>query len=248
MTLSEKFFVTSVAAENPLLSFTLVELSEPQNAGLLLRAYAPMLGTEDMRVAAAFFCTWYAGVCGAMHSMLAAADRRAFALRMSNMSVQLSRMDNMPLFSFYIHEGWSENPIAEIPDEGLAENAQAALSIFYRDEVSPIIAALSQASANQAALLWKQIYNELYGYMEEEAMEATSEESRAAVHDRFRRWTSDMEPEVFGLRRNPFRMTPQFMEHPTAPGQLMFVKATCCLAYRLEAFRGYCGNCPIVQS
>ncbi|MGG4142511.1 hypothetical protein ABEW34_05210 [Paenibacillus algorifonticola] len=243
----EKFFVTSVSAENPVLSFTLVELSEPQNAELLLRTYAPMIGTEDMRVAAAFFCSWYAGVCGAMHSMLAAADRRAAALRMTNMSVQLSRMDGMPLFSFRIYEGWSETIPAENSTAEPAENAQAALSIFYRDEVSPIIAALSQASQTPAALLWKQIYTSLYGYMEDEAMESVDEEIQSAVRERFRRWAWDMEPEIFGLRRNPFRMMPKFMEHPTAPGQIMFVKATCCLAYRLEAFRGYCCNCPITQ-
>ncbi|KQO18385.1 (2Fe-2S)-binding protein [Paenibacillus sp. Leaf72] len=247
MSLSEKFFVTSVAAENTILSFTLVELSEKQNAELLLRTYAPMIGTEDMRVAAAFFCSWYAGVCGAMHSMLGTADRRASALRMTNMSVQLSRIDGMPLFSFHIHEGWRETIPAEIPAEAPAENAQAALPIFYRDEVRPIIAALSQASQTPAALLWKQIYNALYDYMEDEAMEAAGEESQAAVRERFRRWAWDMEPEIFGLRRNPFRMTPKFMAHPTEPDQMMFVKATCCLAYRLAAFRGYCGNCPIVQ-
>ncbi|SFF31687.1 Ferric iron reductase protein FhuF, involved in iron transport [Paenibacillus algorifonticola] len=247
MSLTEKFFITSKAAENMVLSFTLVELSEPQNAELLLRTYAPMIGTGDIRVAAAFFCSWYAGVCGAMHSMLAGADRRASALQMTNMSVQLSLMDGMPLFSFRLHEGWSEIITAEIPDEGPAENAQAALPIFYRYEVRPIIAALSQASQTQAALLWKQIYTSLYGYMEDEAMEAADEESRTAVRERFRRSTWDMEPEIFGLRSNPFRITPKFMEHPTAPDQLMFVKATCCLAYRLEAFRGYCCNCPIVQ-
>ena len=214
---------------------------------LLLRTYAPMLGTEDMRAAAAFFCSWYAGVCGAMHSMLAAAREKAAALQNTNMSVQLSRMDGMPLFSFRIHEGWSEAIPAAISAEAPAGNAQAALAIFYRDEVRPIIAALSHASQTPAALLWKQIYNELYGYMEDEAREATSEESRAAVRERFRRWAWDMEPEVFGLRRNPFRITPKFMEHPTVPGQLMVVKATCCLAYRLAAFRGDCGNCPIVQ-
>ncbi|WP_341280805.1 (2Fe-2S)-binding protein [Paenibacillus sp. FSL H8-0537] len=247
MSLSEKFFVTSVAAENTVLSYTLVELSEPQNAELLLREYAPMLGTEDMRAAAAFFCSWYAGVCGAMHSMLAAAVSKAAALQNTNMSVQLSRMDGMPLFSFRIHEGWSEDIPAAISAEAPAGNAQAALAIFYRDEVRPIVAALSQASKTPAALLWKQIYNSLYDYMEDEAMEAANEESQAAVRERFRRWTWDMEPEIFGLRRNPFRMTPKFMAHPSAPDQMIFVKATCCLAYRLAAFRGYCGNCPIVQ-
>ncbi|ANY65998.1 hypothetical protein BBD42_05635 [Paenibacillus sp. BIHB 4019] len=247
MPLSEKFFITSKTAEDIVLSFSLEELSEPQNAELLLRAYAPMIGTGEKRVAAALFCSWYAGVCGAMHSMLAAADRRAAALRMTNMSVQLSLMDGMPLFSFRVYEGWSETIPATPSAQEPAGNAQAALAIFYRDEVRPIIAALSQASQTQAALLWKQIYTSLYGYMEDEAMEPEDEESQAAVRERFRRWTWDMEPESFGLSRNPFRITPKFMAHPTEPGQMMAVKAICCLAYKLEAEFGYCCNCPIAQ-
>ncbi|MNO51619.1 hypothetical protein D3C76_420180 [compost metagenome] len=239
---AERFFIHPEAVENVVLALPLTELSLPAKAEHLLRTYAAMLGTDDKRLAAAIFCTWYAGICGAKSALLTSAHPMAHALCLSNMSVQLIRTEGFPEFSFHFHEHWDD--LGGKPRTG--NELLDELGLFYRNDVSPIIFALAEASRTKAVMLWKHIYNQLYTFMEEEARDAAGDSRRNLIIEQFKSMTWELEPEVFGLPGNPFRIIPKFRTDPNPPHRTISIKATCCLAYQLRADHGYCSSCPIL--
>ncbi|WP_157685557.1 (2Fe-2S)-binding protein [Paenibacillus donghaensis] len=238
---AERFFIHSEAVENAVVTLSLTELSLPANAEHLLITYAAMLGTDDKRLAAAFFCSWYAGICGAKHALLTAAHPMAHALCLSNMSVQLIRTEGFPMFSFHVHENRDDL----CHKHGSVEELLDELGLFYKNDVRPIILALAEAAQVKAVMLWKQIYNQLYAYMEEDLENAAGHNSGLII-ERFKSMTWELESEVFGLRSNPFRIIPKFRTDPNPPHRSISIKATCCLAYQLRADHGYCSSCPIL--
>ncbi|MNI12460.1 hypothetical protein D3C73_656430 [compost metagenome] len=242
MQLGERFFIYSEAAENAVVTFSLTELSLPANAEHLLKTYASMLGTDDKRLAAAIFCSWYAGICGAKYALLTAAHPMAHALCLSNMSVHLIRTEGFPVFSFHVHE--NRDGLCHKHDPGNVLLNE--LGLFYKNDVRPIILALAKAAQTKAVMLWKQIYNQLYTYMEEEARNAAGDSTRNLIIEQFKAMTWELEPEVFGLPANPFRIMPKFRTDRNPPHNTISIKATCCLAYQLRADHGYCSSCPIL--
>ncbi|CAH1191154.1 hypothetical protein PAECIP111892_00518 [Paenibacillus auburnensis] len=240
--LGERFFIYPEAAENAVVTFSLTELSLPANAEYLLETYASMLGTEDKRLAAAIFCSWYAGICGAKYALLTAAHPMAHSLCLSNMSVQLIRTEGFPIFSFHIHEIRDGFCLKHVSGKLLLDE----LGLFYKNDVRPIILALAKAAQTKAVMLWKQIYNQLYTYMEEEALNATGDSTRNLIIEQFKAMTWELEPEAFGLPRNPFRILPRFRTDRNPPYNTISIKATCCLAYQLRSDHGYCCSCPIL--
>ncbi|WP_405112349.1 (2Fe-2S)-binding protein [Paenibacillus sp. FSL K6-1217] len=238
----ERFYICPETAKNAVITLPLTELCMPAQAEHLLTTYASMLGTEDKRIAAAILCSWIAGICGAKYALLTAADPLADALRLDNLSVQLIRTEGYPEFAFLIHDQGE----GAYDQDGNGKELSRELGLFYSSVVRPVIAALAEASQTRAVMLWKQIYNQLYTFIEEDALDASSTCSRNQIHSQFQAALWELEPEVFGLRSNPLRITPKFRTDPDPPHHTISVKATCCLAYKLRADHGYCGGCPII--
>lgn len=239
---AERYFISPEAVENAVVTLRLTELCMPAHAEHLLTTYASMLGTEDKRIAAAIFCTWIAGICGAKYALLTAADPLAHALRLNNLSVQLLRTEGYPEFSFPIHD--QQQGIYDRTGQG--NEFIDELGMFYQNDVRPVIAALAEASQTKPVMLWKQVYSQLYTFMEEEVQDAASESRRAQIAEQFKTMTWALKPEDFGLRINPFRVIPRFRTDPSHPHHTISIKATCCLAYQLRADHSYCSSCPIL--
>lgn len=239
---AERYFIHPEAAENAVVTLSLTELSLSASAEQLLSTYAAMLGTEDKRLAAALLCTWIAGICGAKYALLTAAHPMAYALRLGNLSVQLIRTEGYPEFAFYLHENLDN--IRE--RAGCGQEALEELGLFYKNDVRPIIHALAEAAQTRAVMLWKHVYNQLYTFVEEDVQEEADDSRRSFIMEQFQAVTWELEPEVFGLRSNPFRIRTRFRTDPSPPHHMISIKATCCLAYLLRADHGYCSSCPIL--
>lgn len=238
----ERYFIHQEAVENAVITLSLTELCQPSAAEHLLGTYASMLGTADKRIAAAIFCSWIAGICGAKAALLTAGHPMASAVCRSNMSVQLLRTEWYPEFSFPVHD--QREGIYDRSGQG--NEFIDELGMFYQNDVRPVIAALAEASQTKPVMLWKQVYSQLYTFMEEEVQDAASESRRAQIAEQFKTVTWALQPENFGLRSNPFRIIPRFRTDPSPPYHTISIKATCCLAYQLRADHSYCSSCPIL--
>ncbi|AJS58245.1 hypothetical protein [Paenibacillus sp. IHBB 10380] len=238
--LEEKFFLTLNKLENIVLTIPALDLLKVENMKHLIDTYGTLIKARERSTAAAFFISWYAGVCGAMQYMLYRGDELLLDLSLSNLSVQLYAGDHYPLFSFKINEArFSQVPIMD-RDDGYKKS----LDSFYREQVTPVIQILSQLAQINVIPLWGQIVNALYAQMEEELIEASDEKSRTRIIYYFKLLTHDVDASAFALRKNPFDIKPNFIQHPNIPDQKMLMKTACCLAYCLDSEFGYCYACP----
>ncbi|OPA74734.1 hypothetical protein BVG16_23560 [Paenibacillus selenitireducens] len=238
--LEEKFHLTLNELEKTVLTIPAFDLLKIENMKHLIDTYGSLIKARERSAAAAFFISWYAGICGAMQYMLYRGDELLLDLSLSNLSVQLYAGDSYPLFSFQVHEA----RFIEVPIMDHDDGYKKSLESFYREQVTPVILMLSQLAHIHVVPLWGQIVNVLYAQMEEAVAEASDEDSRTRIIYYYKLLTHDVDASAFGLRKNPFDINPTFIEHPHIPDQKMLVKPACCLAYCLDSEFGYCYACP----
>ncbi|MNI46813.1 hypothetical protein D3C73_1012950 [compost metagenome] len=97
--LEVKFFLTLLEPESKMLTMPASHLLEADNMMRLINTYSPLIHAGEPSTTAAFFCSWYAGVCGALQHMLVHGDGGILDLSLSNLSVQLYTGAEYPLFS-----------------------------------------------------------------------------------------------------------------------------------------------------
>lgn len=238
--LEEKFFLTLYEPDNILLSMPVFDLIQVENMKRLIDTYGPLIRTGERSTTAAFFCSWLAGVCGAMQNMLFRRDGVILDLSLSNLSVQLYAGTHYPLFSFKINEV----RFIQIPNMDRNAWRKKVLYSFYSEHVRPLIEVLSPLAQISVISLWGQIVNTLNDQMDEELAEASDEESKQRILYHYKILTHGVDASAFGLRKNPFDIKLRFIENPNKPDQKMLVKIACCLAYRLDTEFGYCYSCP----
>ncbi|RXZ80389.1 hypothetical protein EBB07_18700 [Paenibacillaceae bacterium] len=238
--LEDRFPLTTEALENTVFTLPASDLLEADNIVRLLDTYGPLIKARDRSVAAAFFVSWYAGVCSAVQHMLFRGNALVWDLSLSNLTIQLYAGDTFPLFSFKVNEMRS-NPISILDRDVWCKQF---LDLFYREQVTPLIRILSEQVHMNVMPLWGQIINAIYAQLEDELAEAPDEASRERIRDHFKTFTQGIEASAFGLRKNPFDRKQRSIEHPTNPGHQIAMKNACCLAYCLDADFGYCYECP----
>jgi ferric iron reductase protein FhuF len=238
--LEERFPLTLNRLENTVLTVPASDLLIEENMGLLIHTYGPLIKARERSAAAAFFMSWFAGVCGAMQHMLISGNEQLLDLSLSNLSVQLYAGDHYPLFSFQINEA----RFSSIPIIDRDSWCKKTLDTFYTDNVTPFIQILSSLTQMNAIPLWGQIVNALYAQKEEDLAEAPDEESRNRIIYHFKMLTHGVKASAFGLRKNPFDIELNFTQHPNDPAHKMLVKTACCLAYCLDSEFGNCYDCP----
>ncbi|OBZ11109.1 hypothetical protein [Bacillus sp. FJAT-26390] len=238
--LEERFALTLNKLENTVLTLPASDLLIEENMGLLIHTYGPLIKARERSAAAAFFMSWYAGVCGAMQHMLSSGDDQLLDLSLSNLSVQLYAGDHYPLFSFQINEA----RFSSIPIIDRDSWCKKTLDTFYTDNVTPFIHILSRLTQMNAIPLWGQIVNALYAQMEEDLAAVPDEVRRTSIIYHFKMLTHGVKGRAFGLRKNPFDIKLNFTRHPNNPPHKVLVKTACCLAYCLDSEFGYCYECP----
>ncbi|HBS44666.1 MAG TPA: hypothetical protein DEA91_09800 [Paenibacillus sp.] len=238
--LEENFYLTLHAPENAMLTIPALDLLKFERMEELIDMYGSLIKARERSTAAAFFMSWYAGVCGAMQHMLYRDCTQLLDLSLSNITVQLYAGEHYPFFLFTI----VEMRFTKSLDKDRMEGHKQLLDFFYREHVTPLIQTLSQTADIHVIPLWGQIINALYPQLQEELAEASDEASRTKINEYFQMLTYDMEASAFGLHKNPFVIKQTHIEHPTIPEQKVFIKAACCLAYSLDHEISYCYECP----
>ncbi|BBI31007.1 (2Fe-2S)-binding protein [Cohnella abietis] len=238
--LEESFFLTLYEPENIVLTMQASELLNIENMVRLIDTYAPLITASERSTGAAFFCTWFAGVCSALQQMLYHSDGPILDLSLSNLSVQLYAGTHYPLFSFKI----IETRYIDTPDTDRHTWCKALLSSFYKEQVTPLMLILSQAAQMRVIPLWGQLVYALYDQRENELATASDNAYKENIISQFNILSHDVDASAFGLRKNPFDIKLKFIDDPVNPDQKLLVKTACCLAYRLGARSDYCYTCP----
>ncbi|REK76410.1 hypothetical protein DX130_05045 [Paenibacillus paeoniae] len=96
--LEESFYLTLHDHENTMLAIPALDLLKPGRMEELIDAYGRLIHARERSTAAAFFMSWFAGVCSAMQHMLYRDYAQLLDLSLSNLTVQLCEGEHYPFF------------------------------------------------------------------------------------------------------------------------------------------------------
>ncbi|WP_458122933.1 hypothetical protein [Paenibacillus sp. Z3-2] len=240
--LENRYFLSLHDPDPMHLLFTIsaTDLLHENHMNHLLDTYGPLIKSGERCVTAAFFCNWYASVCSALQNMLFGGADYIYDLSLSNISVQLYIKEQYPLFSFKI----KNTKRIQIPKRNREEWCAQILQVFYKENVRPLLEALSDITQISVLSLWGQVVSALYSYMEEELSETSDENSKRSITFQKHILRRGLDASTLGLLKNPFDIKLRFTQHINDPGRQVLIKPSCCQAYRLDAKFGYCYDCP----
>ncbi|AZN41768.1 IucA/IucC family C-terminal-domain containing protein [Paenibacillus albus] len=242
--LEEKFFLTSSEAENAVLIMPAADLLNEEKLLHVLNTYGPLIQAQERPEAAAFFISWYAILCSALHYMMFHRADKVIDLSFSNVTLQLVVEGSYPLFSFKLNN----NRYIEIPSVERSEWMNRTMESFYKEQLTPLIQLLARLARVNPTVLWGQVVNTAYDLLEEELSEASVEEHKQAIIHHFHTRLADIDASAFGLSINPFAKKRIFIEDPADSNRTIALKSACCLAYclphRLNMTFNYCYTCP----
>ncbi|WP_028563237.1 hypothetical protein [Paenibacillus pinihumi] len=238
--LEEKFFLTLNEPEEIIFTIPASDLLKEESMKHLIGTYGMLIQARECSATAAFFISWYAGVCGALQHMLYRGDELVLDLSLSKLSVQLYNCGPYPRFSFKINELQYHKAPIQNRDDWIRE----LLDSFYRVNITPVIQSLAESVQMNVIPLWGQIVNTMYAQIEEELAGASDEKVWKRIISHFELLKRGVMSSAFGLRKNPFDIKRIFVEHPTIPDQKVAIKTACCLACCLNGDFGYCYECP----
>jgi len=238
--LQEMFHITLEDREGALFSMTAEDLLDQENAKHFLRIYASCIKSPELQPAAAYFGGWFGFVAFALQYMLSVENKR-IDLSLSNITVQLYPKGQYFPLSFKINR-WSERVLPASETERTRSRYQA-LADFYGKTVRPLFEAVSAAAEIHVGQLWGQLPARFY-YFKNNLLDNMEDAGlRTRITDDYNALVHELEPTVFGTKKNPFNIKLRMVEDIRDPQKQVPLKSACCLYYKTEGGE-YCYTCP----
>jgi hypothetical protein len=207
------------------MSVPLTELLTPDGAARFLSVYAQGIRADRLQPAAAFFCA-YAGDLAVAQQYMLSVGNRVIDVSLPNLTIQIYQDHERHRLSFGLQR-WSERPL---PTTGPGRTLQRsrALSDVYSRTLAPVFHAISAAAHMHLGQLWGQLPARLLYFKGVMLSLARTEPVRDRILED---WNAlhDLDPGVFGLRKNPFCVRPRLVEDMADPQKRVPIKSACCL-------------------
>jgi ferric iron reductase protein FhuF len=160
--------------------------------------------------------------------------------KLEDMTFQFEQHDD------HAHVGYRLDQLEVVPlPEGNERLAflHAAWSEWIRVMIRPFIESIAQAGGLKAEMIWSQFGAQLLSTMDYVRDHLAMSElvdriqlDLAVIHE--------LEPELFGRKRNPFVHKPRFVDNPWSPPDGMYIlRSSCCMFDHREGGEK-CYNCP----
>ncbi|MBE1446508.1 (2Fe-2S)-binding protein [Paenibacillus sp. OAS669] len=234
-----QFFVVLEDQPGTLFGASLSCLSRRQGASAFIQTYAPLLKALEPDVAAAYFASWFGGVCAAFQYSLWH-DSFIPDFSLDNMEVQIYDSGRRIALAFRMKE-WRGEPLTW-PNRN--DRSKEAMIQFYGQQVKPLLESLAGTVSISSGILWATMITRMHYAMDRWYKEAHSEESLVRLKQDMDTLLHGLDPALFGRSRSPFDIRFRMMENPRVPGEQMRIKPVCCLAYKTDTDHGYCYTCP----
>ncbi|MBP3963283.1 hypothetical protein [Paenibacillus lignilyticus] len=161
-------------------------------------------------------------------------------MSLDKLTFQMEDFGTYNMFGYKLHEV----RYTVLPDDAdRGELVRDALEADFRDVVGPILNALASAGNLKPAVIWMQFGSMLANMIT--TFEA--KETHDAVRERFAHdckvLTEQLEPGLFGSRRNPFAHKPRYVDSPYQLGGKTMIRSGCCM-YHCREDGDMCYNCP----
>ncbi|WP_166237757.1 (2Fe-2S)-binding protein [Paenibacillus turpanensis] len=223
-------------------SLTFRELCDPARMSGLLHTYAESIKADSQAPAATFLSGWLRTFALGFQYGLSVYNS-AFSVKAEQTRLQVIRDEQSGRIRFEFVLANGELLDAPVHPQERAEWREAAVRGLYSECLKPVFDCISSVSELPAGQLWGQLPGAFYN---QTASWCSALEDEAAVVGRIRddfAFLKELEPDLFGLKHNPFHAKLTFVEDMKDPGKTVALKSSCCLFYRTDGGY-YCYTCP----
>ncbi|MEK5446220.1 (2Fe-2S)-binding protein [Paenibacillus sp. FSL R7-0331] len=221
-------------------SFNAGDMADEAGMRAFIECYRPLIKGLDDKVAATYFAGAFGNIALAVQYALTVASAVP-VVSLQRLSVHLIPADGYWRAAFSLGE-WSFEPApAEAGQRREWRNEQ--LIRFYRDTAAPMLSMLSRVTGLSGGEIWGQLPTKFNYYLEVFTSGGLPERLLNTLQDDYRYLCEEIPAEIFGLKKNPFRVQVRKLESLADPDKTVNMRNRCCLYYRTEG-GSYCYTCP----
>lgn len=236
----EQFGLYDTPPEGTLYSFSALDLTNEEDMSAFIQCYSPLMKALDNKAVAAYFSSWLANVAFSLQYSLSI-HQTALDINLSNLMVHLVPSDGYCRISFSLKKWAIEQASSDQMDREVWRND--IITRFYRDTARPLLSLMSEISALAISEVWGQLPTKFNYYMETFEKKINDCNALTRLTEDYRYLVNDLPAEVFGLSRNPFRVTVRKIEDLADSGETIQMRNRCCYYYLTDG-GAYCYSCP----
>lgn len=237
--LEKKFSILLLNDENAVYSVNAADLLDPAAMHKLVTLYASRIKALDPTAAAAYFAGSFANVALALQYTVSVYNT-AIDFSLSNLIIELIPEETYTRVAFCLRTWREEEGPAD--KEQREDWLQKVYTTFYGDTARPLFDRLSAETGLHIGQLWGQLPTTFHYYLDVFSSELRQSTVTRLLAD-YTILCHQMDPAVFGCRKNPFDVRIRMVESLQSPDKLIRLKNKCCLYVKTDG-GSYCYTCP----
>jgi hypothetical protein len=237
--LEQKYSLLTADHPSAVLSVSLSDLLERDTADRLIASVMQIIRAAAPDIAAYHLSSWLAMVCSAVQASLSLYDT-VLLVSPERLRLHILMVKGRRKVTFLLRE--KEACCVSIEQAGVTR--AEALNRFYELTMLPVFRGIAQATGTKEPQLWAQFVTRLYNERDFCLNSEQDPGRKRRIEEDFHILLEELEPDRLGLRRNPFRVQFDWIEHMQHPDERIRRKVACCLAYKTDTPHGYCYTCP----
>lgn len=199
--------------------------------------YGKGIKAKGNDVVAAYFSSWFGYVCAGVQ-YIATYYHTKLALSLEDITVQL--FPHPQYKDYWIH--FKIRKLASISQNETNEEL-VSLDDFIQNIATPVIKVFAVKGNLRPQHLWSQVINAVFWSKKKWVENEERQNVKDKIEHEFNEFLA-LPSRYFDLNKNPFTLKLTTIDNPWNPEQPLWLKPSCCLAYRTESKPGYCYTCP----
>lgn len=208
---------------SPIMQISAEDFLDHEKVQDILSAYGEITEATDNILPASFIGMTFCNLCIAQ-LIFAAQSQQWLDLSLSNLTFYIESSEANHYLGYTINDiQWTHIP----------ENNQEVFLLqywtsFIEQQIRPAIESISHTASVRPVLIWNQLGGQLSRMKEIFFAENIPQEVTSRFNLAYLMMTELLSPEIFHLKRNPFKHAPRYVENPYNPEEKWMLRSSCC--------------------
>lgn len=241
--LEQYFSIFETKREHAILSLPASELVTSEGIARFVSVYQPLLKGFYPTVTATFFCSYLASLSAGVQYCLSI-ENRALEVSLDQVTVEIIPEPTYYRIGFIV----PQNNLQAAPEDEEARRQWRAqiLTRYYDQTANALVQAFATGTGINPGQLWGQ-FPGIFDYFMETLLGMSEVQHRHQhLQEDYHFLTQELDPQVFGRKKNPFQLKARFIEALMDPNKSVRIRGSCCLYFQTQEGE-YCYNCPRIS-
>lgn len=208
--------------DKPIISMPVVDLLQEENVRIVLDTYGKTVKAIGDLLPASFLGVMMSNIC-LIQFVFNVKDNLFLDLSPENMKFYLEDKETYCQFGFTITNVVFE----EIPSDDV-DYLINKWTTFIDEQILPLLNSITKTAQIKNSLIFNQ-FGSPFSTVQNTIATSTTDQIILNRLDTYSEiLTEKLSPEVFGVRKNPFKHSPCFIESPNNPDEKWMVRSGCC--------------------